>query len=232
MLLSSEFAFFLTTLASLGVVLIAASLGRSWVHISVCALLLISSFTAGKLITVFGFTASAATPIYAGIFLATDVLSEIYGPKEARLAIWHGFFANMCVILFGQLILASPAVPGDAIAQGLQPVLGFVPQLVFAGALAYIIAQHIDVWLFEKLKSLTGGRYLLIRNNGSTIVSQLIDSIIVYSIAFYGSGIVLNLILVAWAMKVFVALIDTPFMYAARAFSRRMSRDASSPPSA
>ena len=213
--LSGEMAFFLVMLVSMFTVSVGAAKGKEWLHMSICLLILVTTFTAGKMVEVFGYTASIATPIYAGIFLATDALHEYYGSDEAKRGVMLGFFCMLIATFLGQLIVAYPALENDSVGAGLESVLGFLPLLFIGSSLAYIISQRLDVFLFGWFKNrYPQGRLLFVRNNLSTIVSQLVDSVIVYSIAFYAVPQLSNIILTAWIFKVFVAFCDTPFLYA------------------
>ncbi len=221
MVFSGELTFLLIMIAALGLVLLGFTLGKYWIHTVVTILIVTTTFTAGKLITVFGVTASIATPIYAGIFLATDALHEFYGKAAARTAVWKGFLALIAVTVLGQLIASFPPVEGDAIGNGLSEVLSFIPNLFIGSALAYMISQNIDIRIYGYLKEKHPNLPLFVRNNSSTIVSQLIDSIIVYSIAFYYVPDLISIILVAWLFKIIVAIFDTPFIYAMKSFKER-----------
>jgi uncharacterized integral membrane protein (TIGR00697 family) len=180
--------------------------------VAICVLILVTTFTAGKMIIVFGYMASIATPIYAGIFLATDALHEYYGPEDAKKGVMLGFFCMLIAIILGQLVVAFPALETDVVGQGLNSVLGFLPMLFLGSSLAYLVSQRLDVYLFGWVKR-KFPKHLFIRNNISTIISQLVDSIIVYTVAFYMVPNQLELIMTAWIFKMVVAFCDTPFLY-------------------
>lgn len=221
MQIPNEILFLIITLASLGIVLLSAILGRYWLHAVIVVFIVFVTFTAGKLITVFGFTASIATPIYAGIFLATDALYKCYGERDARVAVWKGFFAMLCVTFLGQLIQSSAPLENDLVGHGLEPILTFIPSLFFGSALAYIISQHIDITILNYLNVKFKQKKIWISNNVSTIISQFVDSVIVYTIAFFSTANLVEIIMVAWLMKILVALIDTPFLYAILNYAER-----------
>lgn len=218
--MNNEIAFFLIMAISLVAVLFAGTQNKNWLFAMVVLLSVISSITAGKLITFFGFATSIATPIYAGIFLATDAISEIYGKKQARNAVFLGFFSNVLLIAIGQLIVNTPSIDVSLeLSNSLSVIFNFIPKLVLAGLLAFVIAQTIDIEIFHFFKKYeNSGKFigkLGFRNNASTIVSQLFDSIIVYTIVFWAlpKTQIIQLIITAWIIKVLVALFDTPFLY-------------------
>ena len=210
-------------LLALSAVTYAGLKGRLWLHASVVILLLVSAVTAGKIIVIFGYATSAATPIYAGIFLATDALSEIYGKIEAKKAIWLGFFAHALLLASGYLIsVATPYTDGDSMHEALNVLFSFIPLLVLGGFVAFFIAQQIDIFIFHWLKKRHGESRLWLRNNVSTLISQFVDSTLVYFIAFYGKFPNLwELVITAWIFKIIVAAVDTPFIYAIRKLSRK-----------
>ena len=174
---------------------------------------------------------------YPITFLCTDFISELYGRARANLVVWIGFVINLWVVA---ILWLGGALPGfEAIdpgtgaiardAAGRLPVFFEVRDLAFgavtASMIAYLVAQLVDVRVFHFWKSLTGGRHLWLRNNGSTLVSQLVDTVAVILIThFYAkalpirddSGLVSQLLLfiaTGYAFKLLAALLDTlPFM--------------------
>ena len=98
-------------------------------------------------------------------------------------------------------------------------IFGFMPRVVLASMAAYLVSQWHDVWAFNFWKKKTGGRFLWLRNNLSTLVSQLLDSVIFCVIAFVGvfeSGVWVQILVTTYVFKVIVAVLDTPFIYLAR----------------
>ena len=109
----------------------------------------------------------------------------------------------------------QPAVFATEFSEMFSKVLALTPRITLASFIAYLISQHHDIWIFHFWKKKTNGKHLWLRNNASTIVSQLIDSIIFVTIAFYGIFPIWNMILGMWIVKIIIALIDTPFIYGA-----------------
>ena len=171
----------------------------------------------------FGFIVPAGTIAYSITFPITDIVDEVYGKKKAVYIVWAGLAAEISMlILIGLEGILPPLEPE---MESLY-IRVFSPQfrIVLASIIAYIISQHHDVWAFWKWREITHGKYLWIRNNASTMVSQLIDSATFTTIAFYGvvdTSILLNMILSMWLFKVIVALLDTPFVYAGVYFVRK-----------
>ena len=168
-----------------------------------------------KLVDFLGFVVPAGTIAYSITFPITDIVDEVYGKRKAVYIVWAGLFAEIAMLI---LIGAEALLP--ALEPGMQVdyLRVFTPQIriVLASIVAYLVSQHHDVWAFWKWREITRGKYLWIRNNASTMVSQLLDSTIFIFIAFYGiesMDILLNMIMSMWLFKVLIAALDTPFVY-------------------
>ncbi len=188
--------------------------GVEYIIATMAALVVIANVLANKMVTFWDFTVPAAVLVYATSFLLTDVLSEKWGKAEARKAVWAGFYANI-VLAVSVLIAVNWQSPEFAKETGamFNTVLGMTPRIVVASMIAYLVSQHHDVMAFHFWKKKTKGRYLWLRNNASTVVSQLIDSVLFITIAFYGVLPVVPLIIGQWVVKVIIAALDTPFCY-------------------
>ncbi len=186
------------------------------------ASLVVCNLIANKFLTVdLGFKVfvlSAGALPYPITFLATDLLSELYGHRRANLVVWSGFAASMFTLFSLWLGEQFAAIPGSLVGDdSYRTVFGTAPRVIAASMTAYLIAQLVDVRLFHFWRRLTNGRHLWLRNNASTIVSQLLDSALVVLVLFWGlkpgtemAAIVLDL----WLFKALVALADTPLFYA------------------
>ena len=208
-------------LTSLGIATLSTILSRKfgrWILYSVFAMLvLVSNLMAGKLISIGPATVPAVVAIYAVTFLCTDATCELYGKKEARRVVLGGFLANILALPLIYLVVAWPPVLFQTeFAQQFNTVFGFAPRVIMASMAAYLISQTCDVYAYAWYKEKTKGRYMWLRNNASTVVSQLMDSSIFIFLAFYGvfsTPIVLSMIMFQWLIKVGIALGDTPLLY-------------------
>ena len=211
----NELLFILVILISFIMTLLAVKLGKEWLIVIPPVFIIIANIFAPQFISVFGLTTSLAVPVYASIFLATDIIAEHWGKKEARKVVWIAFLAQIFALIFSQIIIQAQVLEvSQAVHESLSLVFGFTPRIVLGSMVAYVISQNWDIWVFHSLKRKTEGRFLWLRNNASTISSQFIDSFIFIFIAFYGvlPGIV-PLALSVWGLKVAVALLDTPMVY-------------------
>ncbi len=180
------------------------------------ASIIFANIAAGiKLTDFLGLIVPAGTIAYSITFPITDIVDEVYGKRRAVYIVWAGLAAEIISLLLIGLEGALPAI--EASMEEMYARV-FYPQLriVLASIIAYLISQHHDVWAFWKWREVTKGKYLWLRNNASTIISQLIDSTTFTTIAFigiYDYTIIINMVLSMWLFKVIIALLDTPFVY-------------------
>lgn len=177
---------------------------------------------------------------YPMTFLCTDLISEFFGKRRANFVVWVGLILNLWVMFILWLGGALPGFetidPTTGLPQpdeaGNLPVFFQVRTLAFgavtASMIAYLAAQFVDVYVFHFWKRLTKGKHLWLRNNGSTMVSQLVDTVAVILVThFYahalplppqGRSLALHLslfIATGYVFKFVAALLDTPVIYAA-----------------
>lgn len=171
-----------------------------------------------KLVELFGITATLGNIVYASSFLVTDILSEMYGKKEARKAVFIGLFSLVAMTAIMNLALFFGPAPDDFAQESLSTIFGFMPRIAGASLLAYLLSQIHDVWAFDfwrkRFPSL-----LWFRNNASTMVSQFIDSSVFTLLAFWGVYPATALVEIFWTtylLKWVVGAADTPFIYIAR----------------
>ncbi len=183
--------------------------------------LVVCNLIANKFVSVdlgfYIFTISAGVLPYPITFLITDILSEIYGQKKTNQVVISGFAA----LLFTMFILwvggQFNAIDTSPVSDGVyKSAFGNSTRVIFASMAAYLVAQLVDVRLFHFWKRLTNGRMLWLRNNASTILSQLVDTTLVVVVLFYGKEsweTMGSYIQDGWFFKALVALIDTPVIY-------------------
>ncbi|WP_027723360.1 queuosine precursor transporter [Maridesulfovibrio zosterae] len=175
--------------------------------------LVIAAVVSTKIINIFGFYAPAGVLAYSVTFIVSDIISEIWGKERANEVIHCGFIALITAIILSWTALHWASAPFWHGQEGFASVLASTPRIVLASLIAYLVSQTHDVWLFHMLRQKTDGSHLWLRNNLSTVISQLIDSTIFVTIAFYGVMPVTDIIIGQWFAKVAIALIDTPFVY-------------------
>lgn len=194
--------------------------GRLGLFIWVPVAVIIANIQVTKTVELFGVTATLGNIVYASSFLVTDILSENYGKKEAGRAVGIGFFSLILFTLLMNLALFFEPAPGDFAHESMNTIFGFLPRIVAASLAAYGISQLHDVYAYHRWKQkLPGKRFIWLRNNMSTMVSQLIDSLVFTSIAFWGvfpNAVLLEIFITTYLLKWIVAVLDTPFVYLAR----------------
>lgn len=171
------------------------------------------------------FVLSAGSLPYPITFLATDLISEIYGKRRARMVVWSGFAASLFTLLALWLGSQFDAIPGSPVSdETYDAAFANTWRVIGASMVAYLAAQFVDVRLFHFWRALTNGRHLWLRNNASTIVSQLLDSALVVFVLFAGDkriGEMAGMIFDLWLFKALVAMFDTPLFYWGTALMRR-----------
>lgn len=171
------------------------------------------------------FVISAGVLPYPITFLITDILSEIYGKKKTSRIVWAGFGASLFVL--GVLLLAQQfsAIKGSPVDDDtFNKVFGNSWRVIFASMTAYLCAQLIDVRIYNFWKEKTAGKHLWLRNNFSTVFSQLVDTTLVVCVLFLGirsNSEIIQFIYDGWIFKILCAFIDTPLLYASTAFIRK-----------
>ncbi|MBN2982034.1 queuosine precursor transporter [Cohnella algarum] len=204
--------------------------GRNGLYVWIGAATVLANIQVVKTIEVLGIVATLGNTIYATIYLTTDLLNEKYGAKEANKAVWFGFFTLLMSMIMMQMVLVFTPQETDISQESLETIFGLMPRIALGSLTAYFVSQFMDVRLFSKLKDAFPGRnQLWIRNNGSSLLSQLVDTLIFTSIAFAGVypwDVWWQIALSTYLLKFIVSAASTPVIYIARNF--RFKDEASS----
>lgn len=224
---NQELLWLTTLLVDLGcTVLLYRLFGKAGLQIAIATAIILANLQGPKLTVIFGLQTSLGVIFYSSIFFATDVLSENYGKAAANKAVRMGFAVSIIVLIM--LSLALLYLPSDkpetaefstSIHNAFATIVNFTPRFIFGSLLAYYISQHFDVWAFHKIKSVTGERWLWLRNNLSTMSSQIVDTLIYSLVAWWGIvdlETALALGAAKYLFKVVIAMIDTVFLYWAK----------------
>ncbi len=216
-----------TLLADLScTILLYRLFGKTGLQVAIAFSILLANLQGPKLTIIFGLQTSLGVIFYASIFFATDVLSENYGKKAARDAVQMGFIVSMIMILMMSLaLLYQPSTEvGTAefsmkIHNAFATIINFTPRFLIGSLLAYYISQRFDVWAFHYIKQQTGEKHLWLRNNLSTMSSQIIDTAIYSLVAWWGIvdlKTAIQLGVVKYLFKIIISIIDTFFIYWAK----------------
>jgi uncharacterized integral membrane protein (TIGR00697 family) len=186
--------------------------------------LITANITAVKLITIFGLVLPAAIVIFPMSYIFGDILTEVYGYRQARRVIWLGFFCNLIAVVaiwLGQVLPAASFWNGQT---AYERILGYTPRLLLASFLAYLLGEFVNSFIMAKMKIATQGRWLWTRTIGSTVVGEGLDSLVFMTIAFMGeiptAGLALAII-TQWLVKSAYETAVTPCTYAAVRFLKR-----------
>lgn len=178
--------------------------------------IIITNVIGTKIMTFAGFNFTAGIITYALVFWSTDVVGEIWGKRTAYYMVLLGFIGSIIAVIFIQIAIHSaPAVFWLGNQESYAKTLGPVSNIVFASMCAYIVSQLHDVWAFDFWRRKTKGRYLFVRNNLSTMTSQVLDSIIFITIAFgatQSTDVLISIIKGQILIKWILALLDTPLI--------------------
>lgn len=227
--MSNEWIWFIFLIVDFSLTLTAIYFfGRRALFVIIAVNIVVCNLQVIKTVEIFGFVATLGNIVYGGIFLATDLLGEVYGKKEARKGVWLGFFAMIFMTVSMQFALWFHPHESDFAHPAMSTIFGFMPRILFASLVAYLLSQHHDVWAFQFWRKRMAGRHLWLRNNLSTCVSQAVDSLVFVTLAFYGvfeAPVLLSILLTTYFIKIIVALLDTPVVYAGRwALERHMRK--------
>ena len=224
--LSQESLWLLTVIYDLALALILYRFfGKYGLYVAVVLGIVLGNLQGGKVseLIIFGtaYKVSMGAILYSGIYFATDVLNEKYGRKEANRAVMLGFVANIAVMI--TLVLSVQFKPSNITGSALEvhnaisTLAYYSPAFVVGSLTAYLVSQTFDVWFFHKIKTYTGESKLWLRNNLSTMTSQLIDTLIYQFTWVFATGMdwstALMLALTKYIFKILIAAVDTIFIY-------------------
>lgn len=177
------------------------------------------------LIEAFSLEQTLGNILFASTFLVTDIVSELYSKKEATTVVNIGIATSISFVILSQSWLLYTPSPNDFISPSIQTVFSNTPRLMLASLIVYAIVQRFDVFLYHKwwelTKRLTNSdrRFLWLRNNGSTLISQLLNTVLFTFGAFLGTYDIKTLISISFTsyiIFIFTSILDTPVVYLAR----------------
>ena len=186
---------------------------------SFIAMMIAMNLLGVKITTIFGVSVSVAIFMVPFTFLITDIVAEIYGKKTATQFVITGVIALFVIFGFTALSVVLPPNERYPHNDAYRTIFGSTLRMIFASIVAFAISQYHDVWAFHFWKSKTKGKYLWLRNNLSTWVSQAIDSFIFLILAFYKTAtlfdlaFIFKLFLPYYIFKIIFAAMDTPLVY-------------------
>jgi len=206
--------FLLQALVAFVTVMACFRLGKTWLMAYVAVTVVLMNIFVMKQVNIFGLEATLGNVMYSSIFFVSDLLSEHYGREKAYKVVRIGFFAALFAVIMTQFAMRYVPSEFDFAQGAFSTLFSLTPRIVLASLFTYFITQNLDIWIYHKIKERTGEKYLWLRNNGSTLISQFLDSFLFTYLAFYGHFQVLHEIaLFTFFIKMVIAILDTPFIY-------------------
>ncbi|MBE6158545.1 MAG: VUT family protein [Firmicutes bacterium] len=214
----NELLFFVTVVLCFSTTLLFYKLfGKTGLLIWIAIATITANIQTVKLVNLFGIESALGNVLYASSFLTTDILNEKYGKKAALKALYIGFASMIAMTLFMSLALIYTPSASDFANESLNLIFSLNIRITIASVLGYGFSQLCDTYLFQYLKGKKV--YLWIRNNVSTMISQIIDTLVFVLVSYVGLVDINTLIAMMISMYVFkfvIAILDTPFMYLSR----------------
>lgn len=174
------------------------------------------------LVKAFGVEMTLGNVMFASTFLITDIMSENHSRKDANRAVVISTFCSLVFIAISQMWLLYTPGENDWASGAFHTIFSSTPRIVCASLLVYLISQLTDVWLYHKWWEWCRKRFgdekqgLWIRNNGSTMISQLLNTLLYTFFAFYGTydmKTLMSIFISSYIIYFITSLLDTPFVY-------------------
>ncbi len=209
-----------------GIVLLAYRLfGKAGMYIMTGVATVLANIEVLILVKAFGMEMTLGNVMFASTYLITDILSENEGKKSAAKTVWLGVFVAAIMLAVTQYWLLYIPAQSDWAMEHIKSIFSTTPRMLLASFIGYVISQRFDVWLYHKWWDFTTKktgdkkRFLWLRNNGSTLVSQLVNTIIFTLVAFagwYDAKTLISIMISSYIIFIFTSLLDTPIVYIAR----------------
>ncbi|MHA0856587.1 queuosine precursor transporter [Paenibacillus sp. CMAA1364] len=183
----------------------------------------IANIQVTKTIDMLGIVMTLGNTMYVSLYMTSDLLNEKYGRAEAKKAVWFGFFTLLMTTVIMQMALVFIPQEGGFAQAPLEAIFGLMPRLALGSLTAYFVSQFLDVRLFSWIgRHFAKPEHFWIRNNGSTMISSFVDTLIFCLIAFsipeYSWQVWLQILITTYVIKFVLTAVGTPFLYAARSF--------------
>ncbi len=234
--MQNELVLIISLLLTYGMVLIFYKmLGKTGLFVWSAIATIIANIEVPIMINAFGAEQTLGNVLFASTFLVTDILSENYTKKVANQAVKIGILANIAFIVLSRLWFLFEPSESDYIMPSIREVFANTPRFMLVGVIVFAVCQVFDVWIYhfiwDKTTKIFGNRkgFLFVRNNLSTLTSQLLNAVLFSFGAFYGTldiGTIISITISSYVIFVATSLLDTPFVYFARKFKIKDEVDA------
>lgn len=199
--------------------------GKSGLYAWTCIATIAANIEVLIMVRAFGMQMTLGNILFASTFLVTDIVSELYGKKDSKKAVKIGIATSMVFVAISSSWLLYHPASADFASSSIRTIFSNTPRLMLASLTVYAIVQFIDVWLYHAWWSLTEKlfgdrkRFLWVRNNGSTLISQFLNSLLFNFLAFwkvYDNQIIWNIAISSYVIFIVTSIADTPFIYICR----------------
>ena len=224
--MSNEFLLAGSVVLIFGAVLLGYKFfGRSGLYCMSAVMTILANIEVILLIDAFSMEQTLGNVLFAATFLITDILSECEGKAKANKAVWIGVFSSLFFLLLSQSWLIYTPSVNDYAYESIKNVFSNTPRMIISSLVVYVVSQLFDVWLYHKWWSFTEKRfcdkrkYLWLRNNGSTLISQILNTLLFTLLAFWGTydaKTLISIFLSSYVIFIVTSLLDTPVVYFAR----------------
>lgn len=176
-----------------------------------------------KSIDIFGISGTLGNVLFASNFLVTDILTEVYGSDVAKKGVFFGVFSIIIFIIISQFTILFIPNDIDTVNDALKQIFTISPRVCISSLVMYLIANYIDVIIYDKLKKKDKDKRIWFRNNFSTIVCNSLENFFFVFFAFIGLYTFKDIMLIALSttlIEIIIAFMDTPFLYIAKKTSK------------
>lgn len=213
----NEFLMIIEIIIMFGMLVLAKKFfGKEGVFVWIGIASILANIQVSKCINIFGISGTLGNVMFASNFLATDILSECYGEKEARKGVYIGLFSVIVYLICMQLSIVFIPNEIDEVNSAMKTLFGFAPRICISSLIMFFIANLVDVKLYNYLKKKCKNKKLWFRNNISTIICNCLENFGFVFLAFlftYPFIDILEIAISTCIIEILIAVCDTPFLY-------------------
>lgn len=204
--------------------------GRGGLYAMTVIATLLANIEVLLLVDAFGMEQTLGNVLFASTYLVTDILSENESKRASTRAVWIGVFTSVVMLIFTQYWLLYDLAESDWAGEPIRLLFSQTPRLMLASFVGYAVSQRLDVWLYHLIwraterRSGSRTRFLWLRNNAATLLSQVVNTVLFSLIAFagwYDTSTVVSIMVSSYLVYVATSLLDTPFVYLSRLIKQR-----------
>lgn len=184
----------------------------AWITLATC----LAEIQVSKAVMFFGIEATLGNVLFASTFLTTDIIRENYGQEQAKKAPLYSLLGAVIYLIFALITPRYIPIGADLVDESMKVLFSFSFRITISSIFMLIVANYIDVILYEKLYQKMNGRYMWLRNNICTIICNCVENYIFTFLAFGGMFDFRTLIIIATSttfIEIIIAILDTPFLY-------------------